>query len=62
MEIKVLNLENKQKTLSLTGEKKETHLDKVKRINENEKILKEQMKKEKDQEQIREIRQNKHLT
>ena len=29
MEIKVLNLENKNKTLSLTGEKKETHLDKI---------------------------------
>ena len=29
LEIKVLGLENKIKTLSLTGEKKETHLDKI---------------------------------
>ena len=56
LEIKVLNLENK-KTLSLTGEdKKENHstkenlFEKVKRINENEKLFKEQMK-EKAQEQ-----------
>jgi hypothetical protein len=49
--LKLTNENNKYKTLSITGEKKENYLDKVKRINENEKIFKEQMKKEKDQEQ-----------
>lgn len=42
---------NKMKTLSITGtgEKKENLFEKVKRINENEKIFKEQMKKEKEE-------------
>lgn len=45
---------NKYKTLSITGEKKENLFDKVKRINENEKIFKEEMKKEKIQEEVKE--------
>ena len=51
--LKLTNEINKNKSLSLTGEteKKENLFEKVKRINENEKLFKEQMKKEKDQEQ-----------
>ena len=58
--LKLTNENNKDKTLSLTGtgEKKENHstkenlFEKVKRINENEKIFKEQLKpKENIQEQ-----------
>ncbi len=51
--LKLTNEIKKNKTLSLTGEteKKENLFEKVKRINENEKIFKEEMKKEKIQEQ-----------
>ena len=58
LEIKVLNLENKNKSLSLTGEKKEDHLDKIvsnydkmKARQLDTKEILETSKKEKDQEQ-----------
>ena len=47
---------NKYKTLSITGtgEKKENLFERVRKINENEKIFKEEMKKEKIQEEVKE--------
>jgi hypothetical protein len=64
LEIKVLNLENKNKTLSITGEKKETALDKIvsnfdkmEQMKARELDTKEILqgsKKEKDQEEVKE--------
>ena len=64
LEIKVLGLENKIKTLSLTGEKKETHLDKIVNTFDKANQMKarqldvkeilETSKKEKDQEEVKE--------
>lgn len=53
--LKLTNENNKDKTLSLTGtgEKKENLFERVKKINENEKILKEQIKP-KEKEEVKE--------
>ena len=53
LEIKVIGLEIKIKTLSLTGEKKETALDKIVSNFDKKEIL-ETSKKEKDQEEVKE--------
>ena len=61
LEIKVLGLENRIQTLSLTGEKKEDHLDKIvsnydkmKARQLDTKEILETSKKEKDQEEVKE--------